>query len=113
MTTKTIPPAPLTIEVVNTRAIEDTLTRTKGFLELIETVCNAATKNDAEEIGEVFSPYLVASLAMMCCFAAQDLTLMETLPRSRRSIFPPEPDRGTCPPDSGRCGGRTRCPNGV
>ena len=31
MTTKTIPPAPLTIEVVNTRAIEDILTRTKGF----------------------------------------------------------------------------------
>ena len=78
MTTKTIPPAPLTIEVVNTRAIEDILTRTKGFLELIETVCNAATKNDAEEIGEVFSPCLVASLAMMCCFAAQDLALMET-----------------------------------
>ena len=72
MTTQ-IPPAPLQQEVITTRTLEDIIVRTKGLLELIETVCNAA-KNDED----VFAPYLVSSLAMMCTFAAQDLALLET-----------------------------------
>ncbi len=78
MTTKTIHTAPLLLEVINTQTIEDIIVRTKGLLELIETLCNAATKHDAEEIDDVFAPYLVKSLAMMCCLAAQDLALLET-----------------------------------
>ena len=78
MTTKTIPTAPLTIDVASSQTIEDILTRTKGLLELIQTVCNAAAKEDAENLEEVFAPHLVKSLSMMCCFAAQDLANVET-----------------------------------
>ncbi len=76
MTKKQIHPAPLLQEVITTRTMEDIITRTKGLLELIETLCNAATKHNDEE--DVFAPYLVKSLAMMCCLAAQDLALLET-----------------------------------
>ena len=75
MTTK-IPPAPLRQEVITTTTLEDIITRTKGLLELIETVCNAATKHEDEE--DVFAPYVIKSLAMMCYLAAQDLALLET-----------------------------------
>ncbi len=76
MTTKRPHFAPLQVNVANSQTVEDVLTRTKGLLKLIETACNAA--KDTEDTEQVFSADLVASLAMMCYFADQDLTLLET-----------------------------------
>ena len=76
MTTKTTDSAPLMIDVVSSQTIEDILTKTRGLLELIEAVCNAATKEDDKE--EVFSPDLLKSLPMLCMFAARDLMSVET-----------------------------------
>ena len=77
MTTKKTNPAPLTIEVVNTRTIGDLLTRTKGLLELIELACETAADKVIDDVGDVLHPDLCKSLAKMCSFAAQDLDLME------------------------------------
>ncbi len=76
MTTKRPHFAPLQVNVANSQTVEDVLTRTKGLLKLIETACNAA--KDTEDTEQIFSADLVASLAMMCYFADQDLVAMET-----------------------------------
>ena len=68
--------APLLIDVVTSQTIEDILTKTRGLLELIETVCNAAAKEEDKE--ESFSPDLLKSLPMLCMFAARDLMCVET-----------------------------------
>ena len=76
MTTKKTNPAPLTIEVVNTRSVEDILTRTKGLLELIEVACNSAS-GDYGEVTDIFGPQMLKSLSHLCRFTAHDLDLVE------------------------------------
>ena len=77
MTKKKEPTPQMMIEVAMFRSVEDILTHTKGLLKLIEVACNAASRDDGEEVTAVFGPDLLKSLPMLCCMATQDLGLVE------------------------------------